>query len=39
MGRAYPETVKGLVEWALDGKGADVSVVPVSKIMLEDVAG
>ncbi len=39
MGRAYPDTVQALVEWALDDKGADISVVPVSKIMLKDVAG
>jgi len=36
LGRAYPETVKALVEWALEGKAADMSMVPVSKIMLED---
>ncbi len=39
MGRAYPDTVQALVEWALDDKAADISVVPVSKIMLNDVAG
>ena len=36
MGRAYPDTVQALVEWALDGKSADLSVVPVSTIMLND---
>lgn len=38
LGRAYPETVKALVEWALEDKVADMSVVPVSKIMLEDAS-
>ncbi len=36
LGRAYPDTVAALVEWALDDKGADIAVVPVSKIMLGD---
>ncbi len=36
LGRAYSETVAALVEWALDDKGADINVVPVSKIMLDD---
>jgi len=30
--------VKALVEWALEDKVADMSVVPVSKIMLEDAS-
>ncbi|WP_299302518.1 polysaccharide deacteylase family 2 protein [uncultured Litoreibacter sp.] len=37
VGRSYPETVKALLEWALDEKGADLSIVPVSQVMLQDL--
>ncbi len=34
LGRNYPETVKALLEWSLAEKGAGLSVVPVSKLLL-----
>ena len=36
LGRNYPETVKALLEWSLSEKGAGLSVVPVSKLLLAD---
>lgn len=34
LGRNYPETVKALLEWSLAEKGASLSIVPVSKLLL-----
>lgn len=34
VGHSYPETVKAVLEWALDEKDAELSVAPVSTIML-----
>lgn len=36
VGRSYPETVRAIVEWALEKKEAGIAVVPVSAIMLAD---
>ncbi|SHE75658.1 Uncharacterized conserved protein YibQ, putative polysaccharide deacetylase 2 family [Litoreibacter ascidiaceicola] len=34
VGRSYPETIKGLVEWVLEKKEAGIAMVPVSAVML-----
>lgn len=36
VGHSYPDTVKAVLEWALDEKTADLSVVPVSQVMLRE---
>ncbi len=37
MGRSRPETVKALLEWALDEKDGALSIVPVSQVMQKDL--
>ncbi len=39
VGHTYPETVKGLVGWALDGRAAALSLAPVTAIMLQGERG
>ncbi|PTX55924.1 hypothetical protein C8N43_0572 [Litoreibacter ponti] len=34
VGRSYEETVKAIVEWALEKKDASIAMVPVSAVML-----
>ena len=36
VGHTYPETVSAVVDWAQNQKGEDLSVVPVSQIMLRE---
>lgn len=33
LGHTYPETVTALFSWALEGKGADVSIAPISAVL------
>ncbi|APX88787.1 hypothetical protein BV394_02785 [Brevirhabdus pacifica] len=35
VGHTYPETVQGLVSWALDGRAAALSLAPVTAIMFQ----
>lgn len=37
VGHSRHETVKAILEWALDEKGGDLSIVPVSRIMQQDL--
>ncbi len=36
LGHSTPETVSALFTWALDGKGADVQMAPISAVLLKD---
>lgn len=36
VGHSYPDTVKAMLEWALDEKTAELSIVPVSQVMLRE---